>query len=79
MVTTNTNIATKEVRLYEGSYLFASIKTDLNITEDFIQMKLAKQYEYTLTKDCLWADILENGILKNRYSFTYENGLTTIK
>ena len=79
MTTTNTNIATKEVRLYEGSYLFDSIKTDLNITEDFIQMKLAKRYESGFGKDCLWADILENGILKNRYSFTYENGLNTIK
>jgi hypothetical protein len=64
-----------EVRFYEGSNQFKANKTDLNITEDFIQMILAKQYEYRPTQDILWAVILEEGKEVARYSFDYTLGL----
>jgi hypothetical protein len=64
-----------EVRFYEGSYQFKVNKTDLNITEDFIQMILAKQYEYRPTEDSLWAVVLEEGKEIARYSFNYTLGL----
>jgi hypothetical protein len=64
-----------EVRFYEGSYQFKVNKTDLNITEDFIQMILAKQYEHRPTQDILWAVVLEEGKEVARYSFDYTLGL----
>jgi hypothetical protein len=64
-----------EVRFYEGSYQFKVNKTDLNITEDFITMILAKQYEYRPTQDILWAIVLEENKEVARYSFDYTLGL----
>lgn len=64
-----------EVRFYEGSNKFKVNKTDLNITQDFIQMILAKQYEYRPTEDILWAVVLEEGKEVARYSFNYTLGL----
>jgi hypothetical protein len=64
-----------EVRFYEGSYQFKVNKTDLNITEDFITMILAKQYEYRPTQDILWAVVLEENKEVARYSFDYTLGL----
>jgi hypothetical protein len=68
----------KEVRFYEGSYQFKRDVTDLNIHEDYIIMILAKQYEYRPTQKPLWADVLENGVLVNRFKFIYNQGLTVI-
>ena len=67
--------AQNEVRFYEGSYQFKVNKTDLNITEDFITMILAKQYEYRPTQDILWAIVLEENKEVARYSFDYTLGL----
>jgi hypothetical protein len=67
--------AQNEVRFYEGSYQFKVNKTDLNITEDFITMILAKQYEYRPTQDILWAVVLEENKEVARYSFDYTLGL----
>jgi hypothetical protein len=67
------------VRFYEGSYQFKENKTDLNITEDFIQMVLAKQYEYRPTKESLWAVVLCSDIEVATYSFEYNTGLTKIR
>jgi hypothetical protein len=67
--------AQNEVRFYEGSYQFKINKTDLNITEDFITMILAKQYEYRPTQDILWAVVLEENKEVARYSFDYTLGL----
>lgn len=59
---------------YEGSYQFKSVETSLNISEDFVQMQLAKQYEYRETKESLWADVVINGV-KSRYELDYDNRL----
>lgn len=64
-----------EVRFYEGSYQFRVEKTDLNITEDFIQMIFAKQCEYRPTEEILWASLYQNGKEVARYTFTYILGL----
>ena len=57
---------------YEGSYQFNAIETPLNITADFVQMKLAKQYEYRPTEEDLWAEVVVNGV-KSRYQLDYDN------
>lgn len=69
------NLTQNVVNFYEGSYQFQSDKTHLNITEDYVQMILAKQYEYRPTSETLWADVKISGITK-RFTFDYEKGLT---
>lgn len=67
------NTATQNsIRLYEGSFQFDSISTNLNISPDFAQMKLAKQYEYRATTESLWAEITVAGVT-NRYELDYKN------
>lgn len=68
---------TNQVSFYEGSYQFKVDNTDLNISEDYIQMQLAKQYEYRPTKETLWAETLIAG-KKERFTFDYQKGLTKI-
>lgn len=72
----NTAIQNK-VNFYEGSYQFKSEVTNLNISEDFIQMVLAKQYEYRPTTETLWAErITTEGT--SRFKFDYTTGLEEI-
>jgi hypothetical protein len=71
------NSTQNTVNFYEGSYQFQSDKTHLNISTDYIQMILAKQYEYRPTSENLWAEI-ENFGIKQRFSFDYNIGLTLI-
>jgi hypothetical protein len=65
------------VNFYEGFYQFQSDKTRLNISTDYIQMILAKQYEHRPTSESLWAEV-ENFGIKQRFSFDYNIGLTLI-
>ncbi len=65
------------VKFYEGFSQFKSEKTNLNISTDYIQMQLAKQYEYRPTTETLWAEV-ENFGIKQRFSFDYKTGLTLI-
>lgn len=58
--------------LYEASYQFDKIETELNITPDFIFYKLAKQYEYRETNKTLWAELNLNGVA-TRYVLDYAN------
>ncbi len=62
------------IRLYEGSHQFNVIETELNISPDFAQMKLAQQYEYRPTSETLWAEIVVNGV-SERYILDYEHKL----
>ena len=66
------NNAINTLQLFEGQYQFDNIQTELNITADFIQYKLAKQYEYRETNEELWAELNLNGV-KSRYVLDYEN------
>lgn len=61
-----------KVYFFEGSYPYNVVSTDLNITEDYILMKLAKQYEYRPTTESLWAEVVtpESAI---RYELDYDN------
>ncbi len=68
MKDTNKNIA----NFYEGSYQFNSVETNLNISPDYIQMQLAKQYEYRATNESLWADIVIDGVT-SRFELDYHN------
>jgi hypothetical protein len=70
---------TTTINFYEGSYCYNSIKTDLNVSPDFIEMKLAKQYEYRATKESLWATITKDSKEVARYELTYGVGLNQIK
>jgi len=70
---------TTTINFYEGSYQFNSILTDLNVNPDFIEMKLAKQYEYRATKQNLWATIIQDSKEVARYQLTYDVGLKEIK
>lgn len=67
MNTQNNNTA----YFYEGSYQFKSVETPLNITADYVQMQLAKQYEYRPTTESLWAEILVGGV-KSRFELNYD-------
>lgn len=67
------------INFYEGSYLFESITTEFNVTTDFIEMKLAKQYEYRPTNEDLWAIVLNDSMEIARYEFFYGQGLNQIK
>jgi len=67
------------INFYEGSYLFNSITTDLNVSSDYIEMKLAKQYEYRATKESLWATVIKNSNEVLRFKLEYGVGLKEIK
>ena len=67
------------INFYEGSYQFNSITTDLNVSPDFIEMKLAKQYEYRATKESLWATVNQNSEEVSRFELKYGVGLNEIK
>jgi hypothetical protein len=66
------------VSFYEASYQFKSESTDLNISEDFILMILAKQYEYRATKETLWAILSQDGQEVKHYEFDPATGLKEI-
>jgi hypothetical protein len=70
---------TTTINFYEGSYQFNSITTDLNVSPDFIEMKLAKQYEYRETKESLWATVNQNSKEVSRFELKYGVGLNEIK
>jgi hypothetical protein len=70
---------TTTINFYEGSYCYNSITTDLNVSTDFIEMKLAKQYEYRATEESLWATINQNGKEISRFELKYGIGLNEIK
>jgi hypothetical protein len=72
-----TTLTQNTVNFYEGSSQFSSDKTHLNISADYIQMQLARQYEYRPTTETLWAEV-ENFGIKQRFSFDYNIGLTLI-
>jgi hypothetical protein len=74
-----TPIMTTTINFFEGSYCFNSISTDLNVSPDFIEMKLAKQYEYRPTTETLWAIITQNSIEIGRFKLIYGVGLNEIK
>lgn len=59
--------------LNEGSYQYAVIETDLNITEDFILMKLSKQFEYRPTNETLWATLTTETEGTIYYTLDYPN------
>jgi hypothetical protein len=67
------------INFYEGSYCFNSIKTDLNVSPDFIEMQLAKQYEYRATKESLWSTISQDSKEVSRFELIYGIGLNEIK
>jgi hypothetical protein len=67
------------INFYEGSYQFGTIKTDLNLSIDFIEMKLAKQYEYRPTEESLWATVHQDGKEVSRFELKYGVGLNEIK
>jgi hypothetical protein len=60
------------VRFYEGSYQYKTISTHLNISPDFIQMQLAKQFEYRATNESLWAEVIVHGVT-SRFELDYHN------
>jgi len=63
------------INFYEGSYQFESVETDLNVKHNFIEMKLAKQYEYRPTQKTLWATIIQNKQEVTRFEFKYGVGI----
>ena len=64
-------------KFYESSYQFKVESTELNISFDYVQMVLAKQYEYRPTQDSLWA-IVQTTEGEKRFIFDYANGLSEI-
>ena len=69
---------TTQINLFEGSYCYDIIATDLNVSADFIEMKLAKQYEYRKTNESLWAIVSQDRVEIARYELHYGLGLTEI-
>lgn len=67
-----TATAQNSIRLYEGSYQFFATSTNLNISPDYAQMKLAQQYKYRATTESLWAEIVVGGVAA-RYELDYKN------
>jgi len=61
------------ITFYEGANLIETIKTTKNITESFVEFKLAKNYEYRNSNE-YWADVIQNGI-GTRYTLKYGVGL----
>jgi hypothetical protein len=74
----NEEIMKTTINFYEGSYQYNSITTELNVSPDFIEMKLAKQYEYRATKESLWATIIQDSKEIARYELLYGIGLNEI-
>lgn len=72
----NQNATLTTINFYEDSFLYDSITTPLNVSPDFIEMKLAKQFEYRPTKKTLWATIRQNSKEIARFKFQYGIGLT---
>lgn len=72
------NDMTTTVNFYEGSYQFYTVNTNLNVDTDYIEMKLAKQYEYRPTDETLWATISQNGQELSRFKFEYGLGLVKL-
>ena len=70
---------TTTINFYEGSYLFDSIKTDLNVSPNVIEHKLAMQYEYRPTEETLWATISQDSKEVSRFQLNYGIGLIEIK
>ena len=70
---------TTTINFYEGSYCFSTISTELNVSPNFIEMKLAKQYEYRPTEDSLWAIVLQDSKEIARYTLEYGVGFYEIK
>jgi hypothetical protein len=61
------------ITFYEEANLMETIKTNKNITESFVEFKLAKNYEYRKSNK-YWADVIQNGI-GTRYTLEYGVGL----
>lgn len=61
------------ILFFEGSYQFLSETTHLNVSEEYIQYKLAKQYEYRTTNETLWAEIIHVDGVTERFTLDYEN------
>lgn len=71
------NAATETViNFFEGTYLFFTVETKLNVRPDYIEYKLANQYEYRPTTETLWATVTQGGVEVSRYIFKYGQGLT---
>jgi hypothetical protein len=68
----------KTVSFFEGSYMFKQVSTRLNVSQDYLEMILAKQYEYRPTQEDLWAEV-KDGEIVQRFSFTYGQGLSKIE
>lgn len=66
------------INFYEGSYQFDSITTELNVSPDFIEMKLAIQYEYRPTNESLWASVHQGSKEIARFKFEHGVGLKDI-
>lgn len=66
------------INFYEGSYQFYSITTELNVSPDFIEMKLAIQYEYRQTNESLWASVHQGSREIARFKFEHGVGLKDI-
>ena len=73
----NKNMKTT-INFYEGSYLFDSVTTELNVSLDFIEMKLAKQYEYRPTNESLWCTVNLSSTEVYRCELEYGVGLKEI-
>jgi len=67
------------INFYEGSYCFNNLTTNLNVSPDFIEMQLAKQYEYRATTEDLWAIVMQDSKEVVRFEFIYGIGLNEIK
>jgi hypothetical protein len=79
LITQKRIVMTTTINFYEGSYQYNSITTDLNVTSDFIEMKLAKQYEYRQTNEILWSTVIQDGKEIARFELIYGEGLNEIK
>jgi hypothetical protein len=51
----------------------------LNVSPDFIEMKLAQQYEYRPTSESLWATVTQGNKEISRFELIYGQGLHEIK
>jgi hypothetical protein len=67
------------INFFESSYCFDTVATELNVTPDFIEMKLAKQYEYRPTTETLWATVSKDSKEVARFQLKYGQGLVEIK
>jgi hypothetical protein len=46
-----------QVNFFEGSDCFRTERSELTISEGFVEMVLARQYEYRPTTQDLWAEV----------------------